>query len=178
MLPGRHCVTRLPFPAMQSGPQILNVPIQLAHWKRPIKHACNTLFPFALDVCRHHLSRSIAEQQTSSHTTWQRRPSPAVQAQVCGDAHISNFGAFATPERKLVFDVNDFDETLEGTWEWDVKRLAASIVLAARQNGYTAQKSGKAVLSCLQYYREHMYQFAMIRKPPGPLVLPPGRRKH
>ena len=92
----------------------------------------------------------------------EKTPVSGIQAQVCGDAHISNFGAFATPERKLVFDVNDFDETLEGPWEWDVKRLAASIVLAARQNGYTAQKSRKAVLSCLQYYREHMYQFAMI----------------
>ena len=89
-----------------------------------------------------------------------KTPVSGIQAQLCGDAHLSNFGAFASPERKLIFDVNDFDETLIGPWEWDVKRLAASVVLAARQNGYTATESRKAVLSCLQYYREHMQQFA------------------
>ncbi len=89
-----------------------------------------------------------------------KTPVSSIKAQLCGDAHLSNFGAYASPERKLVFDVNDFDETLEGPWEWDAKRLAASVVLAARQNGYTAQERRKAVLSCLQYYREYMYQFA------------------
>ena len=83
-----------------------------------------------------------------------KTPVSGIQAQLCGDAHLSNFGAFASPERRLVFDVNDFDETLTGPWEWDVKRLAASVILASRENGYSAQESRQAVLSCLRYYRE------------------------
>jgi uncharacterized protein (DUF2252 family) len=85
-----------------------------------------------------------------------------IQAQICGDAHISNFGVFASPERRQVFDVNDFDETLAGPWEWDVKRMAASVVLAGRQKGYTAQESRQAALRCVQRYRESMQQFALM----------------
>ena len=68
-------------------------------------------------------------------------PISGIKVQICGDAHLINFGFFATPERNLVFDVNDFDETLPGPWECDLKRLAASIVVAGRQNGYTAQEN-------------------------------------
>jgi uncharacterized protein (DUF2252 family) len=91
-----------------------------------------------------------------------KTPVSGIQAQLCGDAHLSNFGTYASPERKQVFDVNDFDETLAGPWEWDVKRLAASVVVAGRQNGYTARESKQAVLRCIQYYREHMHQFALM----------------
>src|SRR4051812_23160580 len=63
-------------------------------------------------------------------------PSSGMHAQLCGDAHLSNFGGFASPERDLVFDINDFDETLPGPWEWDVKRLAASVQIAARERGF------------------------------------------
>src|SRR6202142_2060083 len=63
-------------------------------------------------------------------------PRSELNVQCCGDAHLSNFGVFASPERRLVFDVNDFDETLPGPWEWDVKRLAASILIAARDNSF------------------------------------------
>src|SRR5438128_12302729 len=91
-----------------------------------------------------------------------RTPVSGIQAQLCGDAHLSNFGVFASPERRQVFDVNDFDETLVGPWEWDVKRLAASVVVAGRQNGYPAQESRQAVLRCLQSYRENMQQFALM----------------
>jgi uncharacterized protein (DUF2252 family) len=86
-------------------------------------------------------------------------PVTGIQVQVCGDAHIANFGTYATPERNQVFDVNDFDETLPGHWEWDVKRLAASIVLAGRQNGYSAASNRQAVLNCLRTYRERMWEF-------------------
>lgn len=86
-------------------------------------------------------------------------PVTGLQVQVCGDAHLSNFGTYATPERHQVFDVNDFDETLPGPWEWDVKRLAASIVVAARQNGFTASSIKQAVLHCLRTYRERMWTF-------------------
>ena len=66
-------------------------------------------------------------------------PSPGLRVQLCGDAHLSNFGAFASPERRLVFDINDFDETLPGPFEWDVKRLAASFAVAGRDNGFPAK---------------------------------------
>ena len=91
-----------------------------------------------------------------------KTPVSGIQAQICGDAHISNFGAYASPERTQVFDVNDFDETLVGPWEWDVKRMAASVVLAGRQKGYTAQESRQAVLRCVQRYRESMQQLALM----------------
>ena len=90
-----------------------------------------------------------------------RDPVSGIQAQLCGDAHISNFGVYASPERRQVFDVNDFDETLAG-WEWDVKRMAASVVLAGRQKGYTTQESRQAALRCVQRYRESMQQFALM----------------
>jgi uncharacterized protein (DUF2252 family) len=82
-----------------------------------------------------------------------------IQVQMCGDAHLSNFGTYATPERNQVFDVNDFDETLPGPWEWDVKRLAASIVVAGRQNGFSAASTSQAALNCLRTYRERMWAF-------------------
>src|SRR5260370_36056159 len=91
-----------------------------------------------------------------------KTPVSGIQAQRCGDAHLSNFGVSASPERRQVFDVNDSDETFAGTWEWDVKRLAASVVVAGRQNGYPAQESRQAVLRCLQSYRENMQQFALM----------------
>ncbi len=91
-----------------------------------------------------------------------KTPTSGIQVQLCGDAHLSNFGVYASPERRQVFDVNDFDETLAGPWEWDVKRLAASVLVAARQNGYSAREGRKAVLRCMQRYRENMRQFALM----------------
>ena len=80
--------------------------------------------------------------------------------QCCGDAHLSNFGVFASPERQLVFDVNDFDETLPGPWEWDVKRLAVSMMIAARDNGYHAKHQERIVLDTAGRYRTAMAEFA------------------
>jgi uncharacterized protein (DUF2252 family) len=91
-----------------------------------------------------------------------KTPVSGIQAQLCGDAHLSNFGVFASPERRQVFDVNDFDETLAGPWEWDVKRLAASVVIGGRQNGYTAKESRQAAVRCVQRYRESMQRFALM----------------
>src|SRR5256886_3172902 len=91
-----------------------------------------------------------------------KTPISGIKVQICGDAHVSNFGFFATPERNLVFDVNDFDETLPGPWEWDLKRLAASIVVAGRQNGYTAQENRQAVVGCIDEYRRLMRQMASM----------------
>jgi uncharacterized protein (DUF2252 family) len=87
-------------------------------------------------------------------------PVTGLTVQACGDAHLSNFGVFGSPERRLVFDINDFDETLPGPWEWDVKRLAASIEIAARENGFPAKQRRKIVLAGVRQYREAMRAFA------------------
>jgi uncharacterized protein (DUF2252 family) len=87
-------------------------------------------------------------------------PASGLRVQLCGDAHLSNFGAFASPERNLVFDVNDFDETLPGPFEWDVKRLAASLAVAGRDNGFPAKARRKIVLAAAEGYRTAMRQFA------------------
>jgi uncharacterized protein (DUF2252 family) len=87
-------------------------------------------------------------------------PRSGLAAQCCGDAHLSNFGVFASPERRLVFDVNDFDETLPGPWEWDVKRLAASMLIAARDNGYRGKDEERIVLDTVARYRTAMAEFA------------------
>jgi Uncharacterized protein conserved in bacteria (DUF2252) len=87
-------------------------------------------------------------------------PSSGLRVQLCGDAHLSNFGAFASPERRLVFDVNDFDETLPGPFEWDVKRLAASLAVAGRDSGFTAKARRKIVLAAAEGYRTAMRGFA------------------
>ena len=87
-------------------------------------------------------------------------PRSGLQVQCCGDAHLSNFGVFASPERRLVFDINDFDETLPGPWEWDVKRLAVSMLIAARDNGYRVQDQERIVLETVGRYRTAMRAFA------------------
>jgi uncharacterized protein (DUF2252 family) len=89
-------------------------------------------------------------------------PSTGLQVQLCGDAHLSNFGVYASPERRLVFDVNDFDETLPGPFEWDVKRLAASLSLAGRSNGHDRQDRDKTLLTALRTYRTAMREFAKM----------------
>ena len=90
-------------------------------------------------------------------------PTTGLRVQMCGDCHLLNFGIFATPERNLIFDVNDFDETLPGPWEWDVKRLAASFVIAGRHNGFRAGESRAAALAMVRSYRRQMARFAGMR---------------
>ncbi len=87
-------------------------------------------------------------------------PATGMIVQACGDAHLSNFGLFGSPERKLLFDVNDFDETLPAPWEWDVKRLAASLEVAARENGFSDKDRRKIVLASARRYREVMRQLS------------------
>ena len=87
-------------------------------------------------------------------------PRSGLKTQICGDAHLSNFGLFASPERALMFDVNDFDETLPGPWEWDVKRLAASAVIAARDREFTAKEARTAALEVGASYRHEMASLA------------------
>jgi uncharacterized protein (DUF2252 family) len=92
-----------------------------------------------------------------------KTPSTGLRVQACGDCHASNFGGFASPERRLLFDINDFDETLPAPWEWDVKRLAASIILASRELGLSRARSRDAVLTMAQSYREHMREYGHMR---------------
>jgi uncharacterized protein (DUF2252 family) len=89
-------------------------------------------------------------------------PATGLRVQACGDCHLNNFGAYATPERRLVFDINDLDETLHAPWEWDVKRLAASFVLASRENGLSRGDAADAALSCVRAYREHMAEYSQM----------------
>jgi Uncharacterized protein conserved in bacteria (DUF2252) len=90
-------------------------------------------------------------------------PRSGLTAQLCGDAHVANFGGFAAPDRELVFDLNDFDETLPGPWEWDVKRLGASIAIAARDAGLGGRDRRTAVAGAGRAYREAMRDFSDMR---------------
>ncbi|HLM91156.1 MAG TPA: DUF2252 domain-containing protein [Thermoplasmata archaeon] len=119
----------------------------------PIRYGRMSLSPFAFlrgaaSVMAHDLSAT---------------PTTGIRTQLCGDAHLSNFGVFGTPERDQVFDVNDFDETLPGPWEWDVKRLATSLVVAGRQNGFSPGLNRKAARTAVRAYRERMGRFARER---------------
>jgi uncharacterized protein (DUF2252 family) len=87
-------------------------------------------------------------------------PRAGLNVQLCGDAHLSNFGAFASPERTLLFDLNDFDETLPGPFEYDVKRMAASFTIAGRNNAFSAAETRASTLASVTAYREAMAQFA------------------
>ena len=87
-------------------------------------------------------------------------PVSGLDVQLCGDAHLANFGLFASPERSLLFDINDFDETYPGPWEWDLKRLAASLVVAGRENGFTDGESRTVVVAGVRRYADAMASFA------------------
>ena len=89
-------------------------------------------------------------------------PSTGVRVQACGDAHLLNFGAYATPERRIAFDINDLDETLPAPWEWDVKRLATSFVLACRDGGFSEDDARDAALACVRSYREWMARYSAM----------------
>lgn len=116
----------------------------------PIRYARMMASPFAF-------YRGGAALMASDLST---TASTGVLLQICGDAHLVNFGGFATPERELVFDINDFDETTVGPWEWDVKRLGASFVVAARANGLSAQEAHDCAWEVGAAYRDHLAAYA------------------
>lgn len=91
-----------------------------------------------------------------------RTPVSGIHVQACGDCHLLNFGGFATPERRLILDINDFDETLPAAWEWDVKRLVASFVLAARSNGLSDADGRDAAVACARSYRQNIRDFGAM----------------
>ncbi|HEU4706236.1 MAG TPA: DUF2252 family protein, partial [Solirubrobacterales bacterium] len=101
----------------------------------PIRHARMAASPFAF-------FRGAAAVMAADLA---RTPVSGIRVQACGDAHLSNFGAFAAPDRRLVFDLNDFDESLPAPWEWDVKRLAASFAIAGRESGFRRKERQAAV---------------------------------
>src|SRR5215207_9726252 len=90
-------------------------------------------------------------------------PVTGLVAQLCGDAHLSNFGLFGSAERRLLFDINDFDESIAGPWEWDVKRLAASVAVAGRGNGFSRKERHKCVQETVRRYRDAVAEFATMR---------------
>jgi uncharacterized protein (DUF2252 family) len=90
-------------------------------------------------------------------------PTTGIRVQCCGDAHLCNFGGFATPERRVIFSINDLDETLPGPWEWDLKRLAASFVIASQDNGLKDSIAREAAQTCVQAYRESMAEFSELK---------------
>jgi uncharacterized protein (DUF2252 family) len=119
----------------------------------PVRHARMMASPFTF---YRGSARIMAED------LW-RTPTAGLVVQLCGDAHLSNFGVFASPERSLVFDINDFDETLPGPFEYDVKRLAASFTIAARNNGFAKADVRAVTRECVRAYRQAMAEFAEMK---------------
>src|ERR1700722_5764216 len=116
----------------------------------PVRHGRMTQSPFTFyRGAALHMAADLA------HT-----PASGLRVQACGDCHLLNFGSFATPERRVIFDINDLDETLPAPWEWDVKRLAASFVLACRDSRLSEDTAQDSVLACVQSYRRHMAQYS------------------
>jgi uncharacterized protein (DUF2252 family) len=140
-MPGRDPVGLLLGQAEQRVPELV-----------PIRHGRMLVSPFAFyRGCALPMAEDLS-----------RTPTSRLVVQLCGDAHLANFGVFASPERRLLFDVNDFDETLRGPFEWDLKRLAASIAVIGRDNGYSRQDRSKLVLAAVGSYRTAMREFAKM----------------
>src|SRR6185369_17101525 len=119
----------------------------------PIRHGRMLQSPFAF-----YRGTAAIMAADLAHT-----PSSGLTVQACGDAHLSNFGGFATPERGLIFDINDLDETLPAPWEWDLKRLTASVVLAGRHIRLKQRESAGAARAAVRSYREHMGEYAFMK---------------
>src|SRR6186713_1603167 len=119
----------------------------------PLRHGRMVRSPFTL-------YRGAALTMAADLST---TPVSGIRVQCCGDAHLSNFGGFATPERRIIFSINDLDETLPGPWEWDVKRLAASFVVACRDRGFSDGQGRDSVRRCVRAYRESMRAFSKMR---------------
>src|SRR3954463_2643885 len=119
----------------------------------PVRHGRMMVSPFTF-------YRGAARVMAADLST---TPTAGLDVQLCGDAHLSNFGVFASPERRLMFDLNDFDETLPGPFEYDVKRMAASFTVATRHNGFSKADATAATTASVMAYREAMAEFATMR---------------
>ncbi len=145
-----------------TGPPIPGVPIPVAlleeqdgdriPWLVPIRHARMQVSPFTF-------FRGAARIMAADLAP---TPTSGLDVQLGGDAHLSNFGAYASPERRLVFDQNDFDETLPGPWEWDLKRLAASVMVAGQHLGFSGKECRRATTAVTGSYRDAMADFAAM----------------
>jgi uncharacterized protein (DUF2252 family) len=140
--PGRDPVASLEEQALSRVPELV-----------PIRHGRMLSSPFAF----------YRGGALIMATDLARTLNSGLRVQLCGDTHLSNFGVFGSPERNLVFDINDFDETAPGPWEWDVKRLAASFAIAGRENGFSEKDRRTIVLDTVRSYREAMRAFAGMR---------------
>jgi len=118
----------------------------------PLRYSRMQASPFAF-------FRGMAMIQAADLAT---TPNSGITLQICGDAHLMNYGFFASPERQLMFDINDFDETHPGPWEWDIKRLAVSVVLAARERGFNDAAARQAVCHLVGTYRRRMQEYAQV----------------
>jgi uncharacterized protein (DUF2252 family) len=121
-------------------------------WLVPVRHWRMSESPFTF-----YRGAAAIMAEDLSHT-----PTSGITVQICGDAHLSNFGAYGSPDRELVFDLNDFDETLPGPWEWDVKRLAASFSIAARHNGLDRAEQAALAVRVAKSYRKAMREFSRM----------------
>jgi uncharacterized protein (DUF2252 family) len=119
----------------------------------PLRHGRMTRSPFTF-----YRGSALAMASDLAST-----PSTGIRVQCCGDAHLSNFGGFATPERKILFSINDLDETLPAPWEWDLKRLAASFIVACRDNGLKDSVAKDVVETCVRTYRKSMFEFSQLK---------------
>ncbi len=156
----RPCVTNARENLTRIGNRLTTDPIPLRSSRRRTRDALRSLFLSGTDECCRRRSRSTEVRLSTWLPIWPTRPSTGLRVQACGDCHLLNFGAFATPERRIIFDINDLDETLPAPWEWDVKRLAASFVLACRNNGYSESFARDAAATCVRSYRERMAEFS------------------
>ena len=153
----RKAVPRNVFAGWQSGPGRPD-PVELIFGQDeqrvsalvPIRHERMSVSPFTF--------YRGAALVMASDLSW--LPTTGIEVQLCGDAHVSNFGVFLSPERRTIFDINDFDETMRGPWEWDVARLAASIEICGRDRAFSSKQTRKAVLATVRGYREAMRGFA------------------
>ena len=119
----------------------------------PLRHGRMAQSPFTF-----YRGSALAMAADLAHT-----PTSGLRVQACGDAHLSNFGGFATPERRVIFAINDLDETLPAPWEWDVKRLAASFAVASRHNGHSDSAARDAAAACVDSYRRRMHEFSQMK---------------
>ena len=132
----------------------------------PLRHGRMALSPFTF------YRGSALNMAVDLATT----PATGVRVQCCGDAHLGNFRGLGTPERRVIFAINDLDESLPAPWEWDLKRLAASFVVACRNNSLSESTARDAVLTCVRSYREHMTR-VQRNESVGPYGISPSTRK-
>ena len=157
---GREAPLTLPDRPRQGSVKRRTVRIRSASSNDRPSPGCPNCYRSDMGECWSRRSPSSVVPRSIMASDLAATPRSGFTAQVCGDAHLSNFGLFASPERKLMFDVNDFDETLPGPWEWDLKRLAASAVIAARDREFTDSGTRTAALEVGRNYRREMVRLA------------------